>query len=340
MFYYDSMMYVIKVTDDCFLRCDYCMTDQEFKPTEFTIDQLKDLLYKTRGFAHIDIGFVGGEPLMVGKDWFREAWEHIKWYEKHWHTKFSLHTFTNGHMLDDEWIELFKEMNLGIILSYDGAGHGPKGKKRGQKQVQKYGKHCDMVNVVVNDSNYKDLVNVFKEVESSGCKRMMNFYDIYATKEKLLEYGDGVIELFDYIRNNKTSLKLLGYHDLKRFAKASNASKTQIGQMGKVVLNSDYTLQPDGSIRGGLPQAGEDFVFGKLQDINHINELLHCEKTIQFNKDYIQTLDYIGEFREVNLLTRGGGFFWDKCGQMPMNAPNLKMLPLYQKLIDNVKKYS
>lgn len=58
----------------------------------------------------------------------------------------------------------------------------------------------------------------------------------------------------------------------------------------------------------------------------------------KINEDFIEFLNYIGEFEEVNCLINGGGFFFDKKGIMLMNCFNFFKFYVYCELFNYFKE--
>ncbi len=67
----------------------------------------------------VNIAWQGGEPTLMGLDFYRHSMELVEKYRRPG-MRF-LHTMqTNGTLLDDDWVEFFKEHNFLIGISLDG----------------------------------------------------------------------------------------------------------------------------------------------------------------------------------------------------------------------------
>ncbi len=102
----------------CNLDCAYC----------FFLS--KEKLYPGSSFRmspevleeQVNISWQGGEPTLMGLDFFRLSVELVERYRKPRMT--ILYTIqTNGTRLDDEWCEFFREHGFLVGLSVDGPGH-------------------------------------------------------------------------------------------------------------------------------------------------------------------------------------------------------------------------
>ena len=111
----------------CNLDCAYCFfLDKEalypgskFRMSESMLEQYIRQTIEAHQAEVINIAWQGGEPTLMGLDFYRRA---LALAEKHRRpgTTF-LHTMqTNGVLLDDEWVAFFKENNFLIGISLDG----------------------------------------------------------------------------------------------------------------------------------------------------------------------------------------------------------------------------
>jgi uncharacterized protein len=126
--------YIFKSTAFCNLNCTYCyifnLADQSFKgrPKVMSLEIVEKaarsmtqqaLLQDVRRVA---VAFHGGEPMLAGKDWLRSA---INIFRREGgedvHFLFSLQT--NGVLIDEAWVRLFAELQIGISVSLDGPRH-------------------------------------------------------------------------------------------------------------------------------------------------------------------------------------------------------------------------
>ena len=111
----------------CNLDCSYCffLDKEEFYPgSKFRMtDEILEIYIRQLIEAHkkpeVTVAWQGGEPTLMGVDFFRKAIAYQEKYRKPGMT-FENTLQTNGTLLDDEWCEFFKENNYLIGLSLDG----------------------------------------------------------------------------------------------------------------------------------------------------------------------------------------------------------------------------
>jgi uncharacterized protein len=111
----------------CNLDCSYCFfLDKEqlypgskFRMTDEVLETYIRQLIESHKTPEVTVAWQGGEPTLMGVDFFRKAIAYQEKYRKPGMT-FENTLQTNGTLLNDEWCEFFKENNYLIGLSLDG----------------------------------------------------------------------------------------------------------------------------------------------------------------------------------------------------------------------------
>ncbi|EEY34500.1 anaerobic sulfatase maturase [Pseudoleptotrichia goodfellowii] len=111
----------------CNLRCKYCfyydVADnriiKNYGPMKF--DVLEKLVKEAFAYADTIVNFMfqGGEPTLVGIEYYRKFHEYVEIYNKN-NIRTAFFMQTNGTLLNKEWIELYKKYNYLIGISIDG----------------------------------------------------------------------------------------------------------------------------------------------------------------------------------------------------------------------------
>ncbi len=112
----------------CNLDCKYCFflskdilyPGSKFRMTDDLMEQyIRQLIESQRRVPEVTIAWQGGEPTLMGLDFFKRTVEIANKYKLP--TQRLQHTMqTNGTKLDDEWAAFFKEHDFLIGLSVDG----------------------------------------------------------------------------------------------------------------------------------------------------------------------------------------------------------------------------
>jgi uncharacterized protein len=111
----------------CNLDCKYCFflskemlyPGDRFRMSDELLKTYIRQLLESQPLGQVNVAWQGGEPTLMGIDFFRRATKYVEQYQKPGQT--ILHTMqTNGTLLDDEWCAFFKEHNFLVGLSVDG----------------------------------------------------------------------------------------------------------------------------------------------------------------------------------------------------------------------------
>ncbi len=233
------MHVMIKATGPvCNLGCDYCYylskadllsTDSGWRISEETLEDFIRQYIGQQNAHQIVFSWQGGEPSLLGLDFFRRAVELQKKYAPA-HVRIENDLQTNGTLLDDEWCEFLRENDFLVGLSIDGPRelHDAYRKYRGGAGsfdrvmesvglLKKHGVRFATL-TVVNNINAKHPLEVYRFLRDEVESRQMQFIPIVeplnftttaptypATPDLLLapwcvgseEYGDFLIAIFD-----------------------------------------------------------------------------------------------------------------------------------------------
>lgn len=171
----------MKTAAECNLRCNYCywFADPAVlagRPiaseavSQTAVARLAEYLHQRPGES-LTISFHGGEPLLVGKERFARLCEdlNLKCAQQ-----VQLACQTNGMLIDDEWISIFRHFNVHVGVSIDGppdihdarrtGKHGARSHheaKRGLELLQAAGLEPGILAVWSPSVSAKDLVDYF-----------------------------------------------------------------------------------------------------------------------------------------------------------------------------------
>ena len=111
----------------CNLKCKYCFYNsiadaREIKDYGFmeesTIEKILDRALEYCNGGNCSIAFQGGEPLLIGINFFKNLIIYIKANNNG--TTFTFALQTNGTLINDEWAKFFNENKFLIGISLDG----------------------------------------------------------------------------------------------------------------------------------------------------------------------------------------------------------------------------
>lgn len=115
-----------ELTDKCNMQCTYCyaeVNDTKSKLIHFKLEYIEKLITEismNSKFNEITVTFHGGEPLLMGIEWYKKALNSIQDILLKYNKKPSFSLQSNLLLLDIPYIELFSKYNVKIGTSIDG----------------------------------------------------------------------------------------------------------------------------------------------------------------------------------------------------------------------------
>jgi len=114
----------------CNLDCAYCFylskeklyPGSQFRMPDDVLEQHIRQLVASQHRRQVSIAWQGGEPTLMGIDFFRRAIRYAEQYRQP-HQKIEYTIQTNGVLLDDEWAAFFKKHKFLVGISLDGPAH-------------------------------------------------------------------------------------------------------------------------------------------------------------------------------------------------------------------------
>ncbi len=196
----------------CNLSCRYCFylhTDALYPGSDF---RMKDNVLQgyvrqyiqAQPVSKVTIGWQGGEPTLMGLDFFRRAVEYQAEYRKPGMTV--LNTIqTNGILLDDEWGRFFRQHRFLVGLSLDGprelhdayrvdrGGQGTFDRVMdGLRTLQEHGVDFNIL-TTVNAANAEHALQVYRFLRDEAGARFIQFIPIVERAgQKASQGGDPV----------------------------------------------------------------------------------------------------------------------------------------------------
>jgi len=104
------------------MRCKHCYHAEEgFDNTMMKPDYAKKMFaIAAKDYSEIFVVFHGGEPTLWGIENFTDVLEYQEKIASEKNVIFKNSIQTNGLLIDDKWIELFKKYNFSVGISFDG----------------------------------------------------------------------------------------------------------------------------------------------------------------------------------------------------------------------------
>jgi uncharacterized protein len=222
------------VGPSCNLNCTYCYyleknklypEKKEFRMSDELLENFTKQFIEAHQVPVVTFTWQGGEPTLIGLDFFKKAIEFQKKYkgEKKIENAFQ----TNGTRLNDDWCKLFTDNNILVGISIDGAEHnhdhyrktvsGEPTFKRVIKGIELLHKNKVEFNTlsVVNDYNIQFASETYRFLKKIGS----GFIQFLPVVERISENGDeNALKLVAPIHSNaKVSSWSVGSKDFGKF---------------------------------------------------------------------------------------------------------------------------
>lgn len=208
---FECLNVIFEPTVACNLRCRHCyQAKTEYDVHRMSLETLDAFIEKCAPhFRHVKIIWHGGEPLLMGHEVYREAYERFRIASRRFGTEFGFSLQTNGTLLDEEYLEIFSENQTHASISYDGRYNDFLRQETGKTEaaialLKERGVDFSCLSVISSASvnHLIDLYEYFKEKEIS-VKINPVYIDGAASLHREIaikkeEWAEKFIELFDY----------------------------------------------------------------------------------------------------------------------------------------------
>lgn len=289
---------LVKPTHRCNLDCKYCY-DKPFRERikiDMSFETLNRLLKLLSEYAeHVQFIWHGGEPTMVGIQWYIKAYEEI--FPKYPMVDFDFHIMSNGVNYNEKWFNLFKQYNIKPGMSYNAMYQEKlriisQKKQKNPKDVELSNKLKEVLELssrigpkvgvidVITSENYKDMIKIYEFYKQIGINVSMNMvfhtpqterYDLELDPE---EYEREFIKYFKYWLYDEN-----GVHERS----AAEMLGAVIGATGELTCkNTDCRykwigVNPLGEIYPCDRYYPDKYKMGTIFDINSIDEAFQSE---------------------------------------------------------------
>ena len=291
---------IIKLTEKCNYSCNFCRyANSKDEKLVFTSENLKRIIFMSvqwnlnKNNKNISLIFHGGEPLLWGKNNFKETIEYEKEMSEKFGVFFKNSIQTNGYLIDEEWINIFVDGKFDIGVSIDGPeelnGHvGPLGSNFSLKKVLANIKLLESQNIpfgilaVITPNHVtkvKEFYNFFiqNQIKNIGLCYCYNPIDNKNVVPKDLSIF--LIQLFDLYFYQKNVLRIREFDNAIR--KYLTGKSTTCAFSNRESCGQYYTVRANG-----------DILFCDSYELNTspIGNAFQNDLRVLINDDYINNL--------------------------------------------------
>jgi len=273
----------------CNLHCDYCFFLKKenlypgsgFRMSEEVHEAYVRQLLEAHQVPQVTVAWQGGEPTLMGLDFFRRSVKLQKKYQKagtHIENTFQ----TNGILLSDEWCQFFHENSFLIGLSLDGPQklHDFYRKDRGS-----HGTFNRALRATRLLQKHKVEFNILCTVNSKNADHPLDVYRFFRD-----ELGAHYIQFIPIVeRDNETGYQE-GNKVTDRSVQPEQFGRFMIGIFDEWMKNdvgNTFVLNFDGALAGWLGMAGTVCIFGPTcglgMALEHNGDLYSCDHFVEPN---------------------------------------------------------
>jgi uncharacterized protein len=271
----------------CNLRCDYCFflkKERLYPGSDLRMpDEVHEAYIRQLLEAHrtplVTVAWQGGEPTLMGLDFFRQTVELQKKYRSPG-TRIENTFQTNGILLDDAWCRFFHDNGFLIGLSLDGPRelHDSYRKDMGGRGT------FDRVFAAARLLQaHKVEFNILCTVNSKNSHRPLDVYRFFRD-----ELGAGYIQFIPIVeRDNDTGFQE-GGSVTERSVEPGRFGSFLIGIFDEWVkrdVGNTFVLNFDGALAGWLDMAGTVCIFGPTCGLGlaleHNGDLYSCDHFVE-----------------------------------------------------------
>jgi uncharacterized protein len=308
----------------CNLACSYCFfldkellyPNSKFRMTEETLEAYIRQLIAAHRSSQITVAWQGGEPTLMGVDFYRRAIELQEKYRRPGMT-FENTLQTNGTLLDDEWCIFLKQNDFLVGLSLDGSrqlhdtyrvdkGGAPTFDRvlRGLRLLQKHGVEYNLL-VAVNRLNGDYPKEVYQFLRDEAGTQWIQFIPVI---ERMNLDGRNLVQAGEHVSPRSVKPEQFGRfliqvfdewvsHDVgKIFVQTFEATLRNwmgLSTSGMCVFEKTcgigLALEHNGDLYSCDHFVEPDFLLGNIKETSML-ELVGSETQFKFGQDKYETL--------------------------------------------------
>lgn len=294
----------LEPTADCNLRCRHCYhadTGYDIKrASEETIVSLVDKL--SLGYDRLRIVWHGGEPLLMGLDFFKKTYEIFEENSKKHKRVFEFDVQTNGTLIDEEFAEFFKKTNTTVSVSYDGPYNEVLRQQtelteESIKLLKLFEVKLVCISTISSQSiaHIVDIYEFFKEQQLD-----VKFNPVFASGEakRHQEYvvskeawAEAFIRLLDYwLLDKDCNIRTVSCESiLRRFI---DADRSQIGCPTSACILQYLALDAYGNLYPCARLTGEDFLLCNIKDIVDVRQAYLMPNYLKLKEQVIERVSF------------------------------------------------
>lgn len=341
---------VAKPTQNCNFNCEYCYNKKVDKSTDMDIEMIERIAqFAANSAENIYWVWHGGEPLLMGVDFYKEAKKILDKYGVSY-----VCVQTNGSLLSDEFIKFFHESDWSVSISYDGSSQKTKRNnsdivsKNIDRMYELTGKKTNVAKVV--DGDTVDTISIdydlLKEKGSVGYLTLLKVFNLDDLGDdlKIIEgssadkYIKQFADLFDKWINDENPLKIRNFEELFPFL--FNGRKYSCEQSGRC-HEDKIGIYPNGDLYTCVRCFPVEYSYGNINDYDSFQDMAMNSEIYKEFKGYVLSREkYCKEELKCKYSKwcNGGCIATSICNGTPM-TPDFKFCKILELEINFIFNY-
>jgi len=266
------MHLILRCTSCCNFDCAYCFEKKTNKNKDrISISQIEDIYRKIKFYLthvrrepSIGIEWTGGEPLLLGTEYFEKAFSlQYKYFKNNIRIKNSIQT--NGSLINKKYIELFKKYKNGLGISWDVVGNARlrMGAETNDlilnriKLLVKHGIKFGVITVVTKENVrlMRDIYRFFRSIDVPFHFNFLNKGDsifdetIQPSMDDLV--ANSIKAMKEYCKDNsskKGNIKVANFYEDINLAVHNDIKKARLCTYRDECFSRFISIEPDGSV--------------------------------------------------------------------------------------------
>jgi uncharacterized protein len=271
----------------CNLNCAYCFflkkerlyPGSNFRMSDEVHEAYIKQLFEAHQVSQVTVAWQGGEPTLMGLDFFRRSVELQKKYQRPG-LKVENTFQTNGILLDDEWCSFFRANRFLIGLSMD----GPKELHDFYRQDKGWHGTFDRVEKAARLLQEHDVeFNILCSINSRNADYPLNVYRFFRD-----ELGAHFLQFISIVERDSESGYQVGKSVTDRSVRPEQWGRFLIEIFDEWVrrdVGRTFVLNFDGMLAGWLGMAGTLCIFGPTcglgMALEHNGDLYSCDHFVE-----------------------------------------------------------
>ena len=293
----NSISIILKVCNACNLKCKHCYESADsFCGTTnlMSLSMLEKIFSLAQSeYKHVRYVWFGGEPLLCGLDYFRDAISLQKQYNSD--NIIKNHIQTNGTLLSEEFADFFKSEGFAVSISYDAQFN--EYLRQNTAQTLNGIANCKAANIpcgilsTIHAGNYDKQIEMYHHIKQLGCPMKFNpIFPLGAALDNtgsllnIKAYVDETVRFFNYWCEDETAVPVSSFVQYIRLFLNLPGRNCVYG----ACLYKWISIEPDGSVFPCSRFSDQRYSFGRIQDTNSLASLFKTAKYCQIVSDAIQ----------------------------------------------------